>query len=247
MKKQRKFFRLSNIWVLPFIILVAAVSDSCNRKDSISEDEEMISAGKPENYQENDTLSLKPLPENMLLWINYYQQFDTAFNLQNFKASGVTVHLDSMEDATTGDLSLMENFFPIFSFSTDSSQIIDFWSYNQLIEINKSGERMVIGGDPDQEVVWINQKTGKKKQIMYNGPLQIVETADWINDQSFILGLINIDETNTNWTPEILLFNLSDSTFTNFRLQKNLPTDKLVLSGADFTNFWLKRKNYKRG
>jgi len=247
MKKQGIFYRfLKTRWV-PFIILLACISESCNRKDTSSAEEELISAGRPESYQENDTIAFDPLPENLLLWINYYQQFDTAFNRQNFKASGVTVHLDSMEDATTGDLSLMENFFPLFSFSPDSSQIIDFWSYNQLIEINKAGEHLVIGGDPDQEVVWINKKTGVKKQLMYNGPLQIVETADWINDQSFILGLINVDETNTSWTPEILLFNLTDSTFTNFRLQKNLPADKLALSGADFTNFWLKRKNYKRG
>ena len=106
---------------------------------------------------------------------------------------------------------------------------------------------MVIGGDPDQEVVWINKRIGAKKQLMYNGPQQIVETADWISDQAFMLGMINIDESNTSWNPEILLFNLTDTTFTNFRLQKNLPSDKLALEGADFTKFWLKRKNYKRG
>jgi hypothetical protein len=59
--------------------------------------------------------------------------------------------------------------------------------------------------------------------------------------------MINIDETNKIWSPEILLFNLSDTTFTNFRLQSNVSADKIVLSGADFTTFWLKRKNYKRG
>jgi hypothetical protein len=82
---------------------------------------------------------------------------------------------------------------------------------------------------------------------MYNGPQQIVETADWINDQALILGMININDSSTSWYPEILLFNFTDTTFTNFRLGKNLPTDKLTLPGADFTNFWLKRKNYKRG
>ncbi|MGL6267005.1 MAG: hypothetical protein ACRC2O_03740 [Chitinophagaceae bacterium] len=247
MKKQNIFYRFLKTRGIPIFLVCALMIVSCNRKDTSSAEEELISAGRPENYQENDTLKLNPLPENIAIWINYYQQFDTAFNRQNFKASGVTVHLDSMEDATTGDLLLMENFFPLFSYSPDSSQIIDFWSYNQLIEINKAGEHLVIGGDPDQEVVWINKKTGAKKQIMYNGPLQIVETADWINDQSFIIGMINIDETNTSWTPEILLFNLSDTTFTNFRLQKSLPAEKLVIAGANFTSFWLKQKNYKRG
>ena len=213
---------------------LAFISESCNRKDTSSEEEELIHCGQAGNCTRRMIpYPFNPLPENLWIWINYYQQFDTAFNMQNFKASGVTVHLNSMEDATTGDLSLMENFFPLFSFSPDSSQIIDFWSYNQLIEINKAGEHLVIGGDPDQEVVWINKKTGVKKQLMYNGPLQIVETADWINDQSFILGMINVDETNTDWTPEILLFNLTDSTFTNFRLQKNLSVDKMTMWEAD--------------
>jgi hypothetical protein len=248
MKKEKIVAGLFINKFLFFLILLTVICASCGRRDAGStENEEMISAGRPESYQENDTIGIQPLPENLLLWINYYQQFDTSFKQQNFKASGVSVHLDSLEDATTGDLSLMEDFFPILSFSPDSNQIIDFWSYNQLIETNKSGERMVIGGDPDQEVVWINKKTGTKKQLMYNGPQQIVETADWIGDHGFLLGMINIDESNKSWSPEILLFNLTDTTFTNFRLQKNLQADKLALSGADFTTFWLKRKNYKRG
>lgn len=228
------------------VIAISVSLNSCGRKD-ISEEEEMVLFGQPEQYQENDTLSINPLPENLGMWFNYYQQFDTAFNVRNFMASGVTVHLNTLEDATTGDVSLMEGFFPLLSFSPDSSQFIDFWSYNQLIETNKAGEKMVIGGDPDQEVAWVNKKTGTKKQLMYNGPQQIVETADWINNQSILLGMINVNENNTEWTPEILLFNFKDSTFTNFRLINNLSVEKLTMENADFSGFWLKRKNYKRG
>lgn len=219
---------------------------SCGRKDQSAESD-LIKAGQPENYNENDTLAIHPLPVNLALWIQYYQQTDTSFRLQNFLASGVKLHMNEMEDATTGDLSLMENFYPLFSYSPDSSQIIDFWSYNQLIETNPSGERFVIGGDPDQEVVWIDKTTGTKKQIMYNGPQQFVETADWLNNEAFVLGMMNIDESNKNWSPEIMLFNLKDSTFTNFRFHKTMQADKMVMEGIDFTAFWLKRKNYKRG
>ena len=69
--------------------------NSCGRKDT-SEEEEMILYGQPDQYQENDTISINPIPENLGLWINYYQQFDTAFNIKNFKASGVTVHLNGL-------------------------------------------------------------------------------------------------------------------------------------------------------
>lgn len=245
--KIRSAFTKHVIFSLGFSALILFVClNSCGRKDT-SEDEEVILSGQPDQYQENDTLSINPLPENLGLWINYYQQFDTAFNIRNFTASGVTVHLNTLEDATTGDVSLMEGFFPLLSFSPDSSQFIDFWSYNQLIETNKAGERIVIGGDPDQEVAWVNKKTGTKKQLMYNGPQQIVETADWINNQSVLLGMINVNENNTEWTPEILLFNFRDSTFTNFRLIKNLSVEKMTMGNADFSGFWLKRKNYKRG
>lgn len=245
MKKQTAFKRPLILLVLTAISIFIFIF-GCGRKDK-SPEEEMIVLGQPEYYQENDTLSIRPIPENLGMWINYYQQFDTAFNIRNFTASGVTVHLNELEDATTGDVSLMEGFFPLLSFSPDSSQFIDFWSYNQLIETNKAGERIVIGGDPDQEVAWVNKKTGAKKQLMYNGPQQIVETADWINNQSILLGMINVNETNTEWSPEILLFNFADSTFTNFRLRKNLAVEKMVTEHADFASFWLKRKNYKRG
>jgi hypothetical protein len=233
-------------WLFFLLLTGMIFFPSCGRKDLSSEDELNL-AGQPDYYKENDTLGISPVPENLSLWINYYQQTDTSFRLKNFLASGVKIHMNELEDATTGDLSLMENFFPLFSFSPDSSQLIDFWSYNQLIETNQSGERLVIGGDPDQEVVWINKITGTKKQIMYNGPQQIVETADWVNNEAFLLGMMNVDEGNKNWSPEILLFNLKDSTFTNFRLNKTMPADKMAMEGVDFTAFWLKRKNYKRG
>jgi len=246
MKKKKSVSVFTIITAISLVAILSAIQQSCGRKNRQAEEEERASAGRPENYQENDTLSFV-LPENLSLWINYYQQFDTAFRLRNFMASGVSVHLDSMEDAATGDLTLLENFFPLFAFSPDSSQIIDIWSYNQLIEINESGERTVIGGDPDQEIVWINKLTGSKKQAMFNGPQQIVETADWINNESFLLGMINVNEANTTWTPEILLFNMADSTFTNFRMNTNMSIDKMVAAGSDFSGFWLKRKKYKRG
>ena len=243
--KERKQLPARNVSSLLWLLLLTLVLISCGRKDT-SANEEEPTVLVPGHYKENDSLEISPLPENLATWFKYYKQLDTTFRPGNFLASGVSIHLDSLENATTGDLSLMEDFYPLFAISPDSSQIIDFWSYNQLIEKNKSGELIVIGGDPDQEVVWINKNTGSKKQLMYNGPQQIVETADWITNQSFVLSLINIDEKNTLWVPEIYLFNLTDTTFTNFRYNQTILAEKMALKGADFSSFWLKTKKYKR-
>jgi hypothetical protein len=55
---------------------------------------------------------------------------------------------------------------------------------------------------------------------MYLGPEQLVETADWINDEQFVLTLITNENGNT--IAELYLFDIKNSIFTNFRLSKKL-------------------------
>jgi hypothetical protein len=78
---------------------------------------------------------------------------------------------------------------------------------------------------------------------MYYGPSQAVEAAAWVNNYDFILGIMSLNDSSTAWIPEIYLFNLKDSTFTNFRLGKTIKVDSLVLKDKNyFETFFKKRK-----
>ena len=100
------------------------------------------------------------------------------------------------------------------------------------------------GGGPDQEVILADRIKYRFKQLMYNGTQQVVETADWVDNSTFILGLVNSNETGLIWIPEIFLFNLQDSTFTNFRLNHEIRSDSL-LNDADFSRHWLLQKKIR--
>jgi hypothetical protein len=80
---------------------------------------------------------------------------------------------------------------------------------------------------------------------MFNGPQTSVETAAWLTNDAFLLGLIQSDETQNTLTPEIMLFNLKDSTFTNFRLNKSIPNERQAMAEGDFMSSWLTLKKFK--
>lgn len=193
-------------------------------------------------YEENDTLALKVLPQNLDSWINYYHQFDQGFQLINFKASGVVLHMEEMNNSS--GVTDETVFKIVTSYSPDSTRLIDFWSYLRNIEPDENGNPVMRGGGPDQEVIIADKKKNSFKQLMYNGTQQVVETADWLDNNSFVLGVVNTNETGQIWIPEIYLFNLHDSTFTNFRLNHDIKSDS-VLTDADFSRFWLMQKKIR--
>jgi hypothetical protein len=223
---------------LYFILIVSIVScrDTANETQWGEDRNPSLTSA----YDENDTLAVSVFPSNLKAWMNFYSSIDSGFQNSNFKASGVILHIDSMYNATTA--SNEKDFKTILAYSPDSSRIVDFWSYMQRIESDDKGNKTITGGSPDQEVILADKKQNSFRQLMYNGTQQIVETADWIDNNSFLLGMLNTNESGTVWIPEIFLFNLQDSTFTNFRLNHEIKTDSMYLKNADFISYWLSTK-----
>ncbi len=223
--------------------IVSIVFISCGQRDEELTDIEKKDPSLTSAYQENDTMALRNLPANIRDWISYYHQYDQGFELINFKASGVVLHLDTMNNASAPANELL--FGSLLAYSPDSSRLIDFWSYLRTIETDDQGNKVMSGGGPDQEVILGDRKKYRFKQLMYNGTQQVVETADWIDNDSFILGLINANETGLIWIPEIFLFNLQDSSFTNFRLNHEIQVDSMLLKNVDFSQYWLNQRQIR--
>ncbi len=232
-------FQMKMQWTYLLFILIV-IFTSCNNADNETQWGEKRNASLASAYDENDTLAVENIPANLKAWIAFYAVIDTGFQNGNFKASGVILHIDSMYNASAVT---NENAFKnILAYSPDSTRFIDFWSYMQNMEIDEKGNHNLTGGSPDQEVILADKKNNSYRQLMYNGTQQMVETADWIDNNSFLIGMLNTNESGTVWIPEIFLFNLQDSTFTNFRLNHEIKTDSMYLKNADFVSYWLDKK-----
>jgi hypothetical protein len=222
-------------WILLF---------SCRGNDQEVTDVKQLYPDSTYAYEENDTPVFVKQTANLQEWMAYYRAADTGFLPGRFKASGVTLHLDSLPLSSAdfpGEL-----FRPLIAYSPDSSLAIDSWSYNQFLERRNDGSLVMTGGEADQEVSLINFRNGVRRQLMFNGPMQVAETADWISNHAFVISLMTANDSGNTWIPEIYLFNLRDSTFTNFRLNHPLLQSGPYETEENFLDFWLRKRKIIR-
>lgn len=211
---------------------------SCRNKDRQAEpvaieDEEELMA-----WEENDTLRLSSIPMGLDSWLGYYHSLDTGFRLANFKASGVVLHFNELDDPETrGDEDTMKEYF---IFSLDSSRYLDLFSYDHFIN---NGE--LVEGEADQQVTIADPGRGKKKQLLFVGPSQSADFADWLTNDVFMLGITSRSEDGKRLDAQLLVFSLPDSTFTNFNLDHSLPIDRLMAGPRGFTGPYLDKLRKK--
>lgn len=198
----------------------------------------------PDNILEGDSIILTKNLPNLISWLDHYNKIDTGFKISNFKASGVILHYDSMKvisPLSNGN----EIFTKLFSYSPERDRYIDIWTYGNLIppadpvSIKKEKQNFMLDGEADQQVV-LGYNDGTRKEVLFNGPSQIVETADWLNNDQFILTMFSEEAKET--VVEIYLFDLKNEVFTNYRLNHAFNFSNELKSS--FMNNWLKNKNF---
>lgn len=175
---------------------------------------------RPAAYSEGDTLELDPYPTNLAAWMNFFQKKFPHFRNGEFKASGVVLHLDSLPNAGS-----------ISDATPDPHEMV--------VENPDSTWRISIfggmNGDIDQSVVlWRSRTSDPGKVVMLNGPGTTVESADWLARDVFILSRSTVDIRKGLWTPEVYLFSLNDSTFTNFTWTRSVPVDSVIGAADEF-------------
>ncbi len=226
------------IYRLTIIVLIA----SCRQADTEYSNEELVNPESVMAYEEGDTLVLRKMPEGLSQWLRYYQQLDTGFTLRNFKASGVTLHMDGLPDAISPPTE--NSFSDLFLYSPDSTQYLDLVSYNFLKE-EISGRQVLISGDPDQQVVIADSRKNVRKQLMYNGPSQLAEFANWTGNQSFLIGMTERRDRQQGMSAELYFFHLKDSSFTNFVLNHTVAANSVNLIKNTFLEQYFKARNYE--
>jgi hypothetical protein len=232
-------YRMKKSLLLVFLVCSLI---TCRQGDTEYTDDELVNPESVMAYEEDDTLVLRRIPAGLAEWLTFYGKSDTAFTLKNFKASGVTLHMDILQDATGRE---DENSFrDLLVYSPDSSMYLDLVSYNYLKE-KQDGKNILISGDPDQQVVLADTRNKMKKQLMYNGPSQLAEFAEWTSNSSFIIGMTSKEEGMSGMKAEIYFFHLKDSSFTNFLLNHQLPVDSLSPFKSSFLEYYFNSRQYE--
>lgn len=230
--------------ILPTVVLTCMLLFSCGRNQELA-DVKPDPVGIPASYEDGSSFPANRLPEQLQEWMRFYRQQDSSFSLDCFRASGVVLHFGPMPEATGGDFTLKKPFYPLLAFSPDSNMVIDGYSYNHMIETDSLGMPVILGGEADQEVSIVQTRTGASRQIMFNGPGLTMEAAGWIDPTSFLLATVETDPATARFRPEILLFNLQDSTFTNFRCTRDFPDATVPGATGNFEQAWFQKRNVK--
>lgn len=223
--------------LLLLAIVIISVT-ACNNRDKTEDGAPVISEKKLDGYKENDTLSLGDIPDGLKEWLTYYQRSDQQFTLGNFRHSGVSLHFDQLPDATTKEDTAV--FTRYFRFSPDRTRYIDLFSYDHFID-----KGVLVGGDADQEVVLGDRAKGARKQLMFNTPGRQAEWADWLNNDSFLIGLTSMSEDGKRWGAQILLFRIKDSSYSNFDLTHTKAIDSVSFSPKNFSEVYIEKLQQK--
>ena len=223
------------IWLIQ--AMIAMLLSACGRGERSGDATE--TSVSPDRYAEGDTLLLRTgQAPGLRAWIEYHHLSDTGLRLGAMPASGVVIHIDPLDSMSMPMAGVPDT---LLAWSPDRTRYIDIWSYDHIVDTLKAGALRITGGGPEQIVALGDRANRRRHILMFNGTGQIAESADWLDNQTFVLGMMLIDEATGARTPDIMLFSLSDSVFTDFRYHRAIPGDSLPPTPGGFARQWWRR------
>jgi len=157
--------------------------------------------------QNNSLIGYKTYFDNDLKsWAQSFKNFQLA----EFKISD-TISFENIPFADTKDL---KNFYklykPALSFSLDSSQFIDIYSY--WLNLEKEKNKFIANVAIDQAVSLCDLKSNKWARIFFCGYSTRIDEALWISNTTFILASTILDDKSV-FHPKILIGDASKKKF----------------------------------
>ncbi len=141
--------------------------------------------------------------------------------MESFKGFHVdSFHLVSkskFEQTDYNDIKDISSFYelykPSLSFSPDSSQFLDLYSYGIMLE--KRGKKIIASTDVDNSITLCNLKTKEWKRIAFSGSSANMEEAVWVSPVKFLIAGTMQDE-NSKLMPVLLMGNINSKTLRYF-------------------------------
>ena len=115
------------------------------------------------------------------------------FQLSSFKKIDTT----PFEKREYGDLKRLQDFYsvykPALTFSKDSNQFIDIYSY--WLNLERRGDKIVYSGSEVDQAIWLCDLKGAKwTRILFFGPFERIQEVAWLTYDKFMLVGIRKDE-----------------------------------------------------
>ena len=133
-------------------------------------------------------------------WFAFYKNKHPTFNLTDFKFQKCSKEDSLLTRSGEPDKEYMNLYKSLFIYSPDSSKFIDIDSYNLLLERDKKGRLLGMGGDPETEVAVVNLKEKTNKRLLFLGPDYLIEDAAWIDQNNIVIAFLTntIEKTNVS-------------------------------------------------
>ncbi|UZR93915.1 hypothetical protein [Chondrinema litorale] len=140
--------------------------------------------------------------ERLKEWTEYYQTLDASFDLAKFQFQ----NLDTIRDiegtvAGTFDESFKEIYNDFLIYSPDKKRYLDIDSYYWQEE---NGNAVF---SPDQEINLVDIEKETVTRVAFNGPSLTVESAFWIDNQTFFLLENSVEDGSSPFIAEFDLAN----------------------------------------
>jgi hypothetical protein len=186
----------------------------------------------------NDTQSRKQIATDISLNDSYPDTTLAAILpatgkvLDKWKQSFKGFHVDSFylvsklnfEQTDYNDVKDISSFYglykPSLSFSSDSSQFLDLYSYG--ITLEKRGKKIIAISDVDNSVTLCNLKTKEWRRIASAGPSTNMEEAVWVSPVKFLIAGTMQDE-NSELMPVLLMGNVNSKILRYFEAKTMRP------------------------
>jgi hypothetical protein len=138
----------------------------------------------------------------------------THFELADFYPDGKL----KFEDIDLGNTDSLSSFYSIYkpalSFSPDSTQFIDIYSYEMVLE--REGDQVdYYGGDVDQSINLCNVAQNSWKRILFFGPAARIQEATWTDNETIIL-TGSSENNNGKFEPFIYIGHITSRTFDTY-------------------------------
>lgn len=158
-----------------YAFLLLALLFSCDQKPKPPANVNTSKSKSAQISKQNDSSLNK--------WLQYYQSENPDFQLDNFKLKETSkISFRETSVPILNKEGFNETYKPFLVFNKSKDHYLDFDSYNWFLEADGTA-----GFEADQQVVLVDLKQKKARQIAFFGPSFWVEEAYWKGDSVAVL------------------------------------------------------------
>jgi hypothetical protein len=168
------FSKKNSIYLLSFLLMVAASCSSYNEKSEEKVESEVLTVAEKE--LELVKTGLQQIPS----WVSYWKGIEPEFNPDDFSfARGFTY--EKLEWPEENHIVPGSDFYPYLVYHPEKEGVVDLYSYK--VAYNENGKPYF---NPDSEVIYF-KNDGMRERLMFIGPSGAFEEAVWVSSEHLLV------------------------------------------------------------